>query len=104
MKDSEHEMREGLRVDGADHTALAVLRLRAVEPYGLGVHDADCVGEDLGGCADRRVRGHEAGEEGGRHVGDYILDRYAGLIEGRLYDGMVLPDGLELGSCCSQLY
>lgn len=48
-----------VRVDGADHTSLTVLGLRAVEPDGLVIRDADGVCQELG-----RVRssgcGHEA--------------------------------------------
>lgn len=38
---------DSLRVDSTDHAGLTVLSLRAVEPYWLGVHDADGVGENL---------------------------------------------------------
>lgn len=37
-----------LRVDGSDHAGLAMPSLTAVEPDGLGVLDADGVGQDLG--------------------------------------------------------
>jgi hypothetical protein len=85
-------MEEDLRVDGTDHTTLAVLRLRAVEPHGLGVHDTDCVGEEVVGGHGRCVRGHEAGEEGGRHVRHDVLNGYAGLVEGRLDNRVVLEN------------
>ena len=80
-----------LRVDSANHAALAVLRLRAVEPYWLGVHDADCVCENLRGCADGSVCGHEAREESGGHVAHDVLNGHTGLVEGGLNDGVVLP-------------
>lgn len=65
-----------------------MLCLRAVEPNGLCIHDADSVGQLLsggvGGC------GHEAGEEGVGLVGHDVLDGYAGVVECRLDDGVVL--------------
>jgi hypothetical protein len=72
-----------------------MLRLRAVEPYGLCVHDADRVSEDLGSCSDGSVGRHESREKGGSHVGHDILNRYARLVEGRLDYGVVL--GTTLG-------
>lgn len=67
-----------------------MLRLRAIEPDGLGVHDADGVGQDLRSGTGGSVGGHEAGEEGVRHVLHYVLDGSAGLVESRLDDGVVL--------------
>ena len=84
-----------LRVDSTNHAALTMLRLRAVEPYWLGVHDTDSVGEDLRGCADRSVGWHEAREEGGSHVRHYVLDWCTGLIKGGLDHGVVLHTKLE---------
>lgn len=88
-------MVEYIRVDSAHHTALAVLGLRAVEPHGLGVHDTDCVGKNLGGRADRSVRGHEAREESGGHVGHHVLDGLAWLVESGLDNRVVLSALLE---------
>ena len=76
-----------LRVNGTDHATLAMLRLRAVEPDGLSIHDADRVGENGGSGS---VRGHEAGEEGGAHVSHHVLDGHTGLVESRLDNGVVL--------------
>ena len=82
--------REHLRVDSANHTSLTMLPLRTVEPYGLLVHHTDCVSEDLGSRTDGSVRWHEAGEEGGSHIWHDVLDRYTGLVEGRLDYRVVL--------------
>jgi hypothetical protein len=78
----------GLRVDGADHACLAMLALRAVVPHWLCVLDADGVGQDAraGGVGD----GHEAGEEGVGLVGHDVCDGDARVVEGGLYDGVVL--------------
>lgn len=51
---------DSLRVDSADHAILAVAALTAVKPDGLVVLDADGVGEDLGGCGEGGISGHEA--------------------------------------------
>lgn len=67
-----------------------MLGLRAVEPHGLGVHDADGISEKLLGCTDGGVGRHEPGEESIAGVGLYIGNRYAGLIECRLDNGVVL--------------
>jgi len=67
-----------------------VLCLGAVEPDGLSVHDTDRVGKEVFGGHGGSVRGHEAGEEGGRDVGHHVLDGHAGLVEGRLYNRVVL--------------
>ena len=81
--------RGDLRVDGAHHPALAVLCLRAVEPDGLAVRDADGVGEQRG-VARRGGGGHEAREEGVGLVGHDVLDGHAGVVEGGLDHGVVL--------------
>jgi hypothetical protein len=62
--------------------------LRAVEPNGLFIHNADGVGQLLSGGVDGC--GHEAGEEGVGLVSHDVLDGYAGVVEGRLDDRMVL--------------
>jgi hypothetical protein len=59
-----------------------MLALRTVEPHGLGVLDADGVGQDVGGSSERGVGGHEAREEGVCLVGHHVLDRDTGLVEG----------------------
>jgi hypothetical protein len=75
-----------VRVDGTDHTGLAMLCLGAVEPHRLCVFDVDSVGENALLSAVRCVGGHEAGEERVGLVGHDILDGYAGLVEGGLDD------------------
>jgi hypothetical protein len=65
-----------------------MLALRAVVPHWLCVLDANGVGEDAGaGCVGD---GHEAGEEGVGLVGHDVCDRDARVVEGGLYDGVVL--------------
>ena len=80
----------GLRVDGTDHTSLAMLALGAVEPDGLLVCDADSVGEDLACGGQGGVGGHEAGEEGVGLVAHDVLNGGAWVVEGGLDDGVVL--------------
>jgi hypothetical protein len=62
--------------------------LRAVEPNGLLIHDADGVSQSLSGGVDGR--GHEPGKEGVGLVGHDVLDRYAGVVKCGLDDGVVL--------------
>jgi hypothetical protein len=83
-----------LRVDGTDHTSLAMLALRTVEPDRLCVLDANGVGQYVGCGTEGSVGRHEAREEGIGLVGHDVLDRYAGLVEGRLDDRVVLHDSL----------
>jgi hypothetical protein len=84
------ECRKNVRVDCTNHTGLAMLSLRAVEPHGLLVLDADGVGQDVRGSSERGVGGHETRKEGVCLVGHHVLDRNTGLVEGRLDDGVVL--------------
>jgi hypothetical protein len=79
-----------VRVDGTNHTGLAMLCLRAVEPYWLGVGDADGVGQDVGAGAEGGVGGHEAGEERVGLVGHDVGNWDAGVVKGGLHDGVVL--------------
>ena len=80
------ERKGDVRVDDANHAGLAVLALRAVEPDGRGVVERDGVCRQVGrSCRDR----HEAGEQAGG-VGLDVVDGLAGLVKGRLDDGMVL--------------
>jgi hypothetical protein len=83
-----------LRVDGTDHTGLAMLALRAVEPNGLCVLDANGVGQDIGCGTEGGVGRHEAREEGIGLVGHDVLDWYAGLVKGGLDDRVVLYKSL----------
>lgn len=82
--------RDCLRVDGTDHTSLAMFGLGTVEPYGLCILDADCVGQDLRCGGDGGVGGHEAGEEGIGLVGHDVLDRHTWVIECGLHNRVVL--------------
>jgi hypothetical protein len=82
--------RLNVRVDCTNHTGLAMLSLRAVEPHGLRVLNMDRVGQDVRSSSERSVGWHEAREEGVCLVGHHVLDWYAGLIKGRLDDGVVL--------------
>lgn len=91
-----HHIESGhLRVDGSNHTRLAVLRLRTVEPDRLLVHDTDRVSENVlstGGS----VHWHEAREKGGSHIGHDVLNWYTRLIERRLDYRVVLYMELAL--------
>lgn len=78
------------RIDRANHAGLAMLSLRAVEPYWLCVFDVDGVGQDVGCSTERSVGGHEAGEECVGLVRHDVLDGHARLVECRLNDGVVL--------------
>jgi len=79
-------------IDGANHTALAVITLRAVEPEGRGVVDLKCPdGHRAGGGGG----GLEAGEETG-HVGLNIVDGRARVAKGSLDNGVVLWVEVEL--------
>ena len=89
-KDCERVNKEDLRVDGTDHTSLAMLALGAVEPYRLCILNTDGVGQDLRRCGDRRVGGHEAREEGIGLVGHDVLDGDTRVVECGLHDGVVL--------------
>lgn len=64
--------------------------LRAVEPDGLRIHDSDRIREYVSGGDGCCVSGHEAGEESIGLVWHYVLDRHAGLVEGRLDNGVIL--------------
>lgn len=64
--------------------------LGAVEPDGLLVPDGDRVGQDVGCGTKGGVGGHEAGVEGGGHVGHDVCDGHARLIERGLGDRVVL--------------
>jgi hypothetical protein len=97
-----------LRVDGTDHTSLAMLALRAVEPDGLCVLDTNGVGQDVGCGTEGGVGRHEAREESIGLVGHDVLDWYAGLVEGRLDDRVVLhtllvDDQQRVNSMCIPL-
>lgn len=84
-----------LRVDGTNHAALAMHRLRAVEPDRLGVHNTDCVCQLLTGGDGGSIGWHESREERVRLVSHHVLYRNAGLVEGRLDNGVVLLRELE---------
>jgi hypothetical protein len=92
-------MRLNVRVDCTNHTGLAMLALGAVEPHWLGILDVDRVGQNVRSSSERSVGWHEAREEGVRLVGHHVLDRYAGLIEGGLDDGVVLHVMLDRTRC-----
>ena len=83
-------MDENVRVDGTDHTSLAMLALRTVEPHWLVILDADGVCQDVLGGSESGVGRHEARVEGIGLVGDHVLDGYTRLIKGRLGNGVVL--------------
>ena len=89
---SNHNASEYLRVNGANHAALAVLALRAVVPDRCSGVDHESIGGHLL-CS----RGHElkAGEEacGVRH--DHV-DWHAWVGKGGLCDGVVAASELEL--------
>lgn len=82
--------RGNIRVDGTDHTSLAMLALGAVEPHGLLILDVDGVGQNVGSGAETGVGGHVAREEGVCLVLDHVLNGDTGLVKGRLSDGVVL--------------
>jgi len=75
-----------VRVDSTDHTSLAVLTLRAIEPDWLRILDMNGVSQDAFLRAVRGVGGHEAGEKGIGFIGHDVLDWNAGLVEGGLDD------------------
>lgn len=84
------------RVDGSNHTILAMLALRTVEPDGLRVGNANSVSQDLVCCCERSVGRHETREEGVGFVRHDVLNGYARVVECGLGDGMVLWVELEL--------
>lgn len=47
-----YEAGNGLRVDSSDHSSLAMLALRAVEPHGLVIGNTDGVCQDLAGSGE----------------------------------------------------
>lgn len=85
-----HKRASDLRVDGSNHTILAMLALRTVEPDGLRVGNANSVSQDLVCCCERSVGRHETREEGVGFVRHDVLNGYARVVECGLGDGMVL--------------
>lgn len=79
-----------IRIDGTNHTGLAVLTLRAVEPNRRRVLDANRVGQELVRCDCGSIGGHEAGEESIGLVRHYVLNGNAGVVECGLHDGVIL--------------
>lgn len=83
-------MEENSRINSSHHPILAMLALRAIKPDRLRIHDANRIREKVSSSYGRSVRGHETGVEGVGFVGHDVLDGDAGLVEGRLDDGVVL--------------
>jgi hypothetical protein len=83
--------RSVLLIDDQGHSGLAVSCLRAIDPQWFCIVDEDSVGGDR---RSRSVDGHETGED----ACDVRVhgDRLAGVVEGRLCDGVVLWHELKL--------
>jgi hypothetical protein len=88
-----------VRIDGTNHTGLAVLSLGAVEPDGLGIGNANSVREELGRVASSRGSRHETREESIGLVRHHVLDRDAGVVKVGLGDRVVL---CLISSCVQQ--
>lgn len=86
---NDSRLEDDVRVYGSNHTGLAVLALRAVEPDGFIVRDADSVGQERV-VSGSRGGGHEARVEGVCLVRHDVRDGYARVVKRRLDDGVVL--------------
>ena len=84
---------DNLRIDGTDHTALAVAALRAIVPDRVGVHDTDGICQFASHSSissSSCCRWHEAGPESISLVGHDVSNGNAWLIKSRLGNGVVL--------------